>query len=298
MHIFRCTCTNHEHRRTRHGFEGKVVRHHRRWRRHRQGRGAAVPRRGRAASCSAAPAGRSSRRRATSSTRRASASRSSPGRSRAARQAQALSTPPSSASAASTCSSTRTGIFRIVPFLEQTEEHLEEALGSILHPTYWVSQAAAARDARARRRRDRQRRLDVGHRRDRDDADQRLLGRPGRPPRADQEPRARARAGGHPHQHGRARLRRDARLRALPLATTRRRPCSTPSTASTRSAATASRATWSRRSLFLAGDRAGWITGTTLPVDGGVLAGRSPALQPRRRGGGAPPGIRATGRPS
>jgi NAD(P)-dependent dehydrogenase (short-subunit alcohol dehydrogenase family) len=30
--------------------------------------------------------------------------------------------------------------------------------------------------------------------------------------------------------------------------------------------------------LFLAGGEAGWITGTTLPVDGGVLAGRSPAL--------------------
>ena len=29
--------------------------------------------------------------------------------------------------------------------------------------------------------------------------------------------------------------------------------------------------------LFLAGGKAGWITGTTLPVDGGVLAGRSPA---------------------
>ena len=36
-----------------------------------------------------------------------------------------------------------TGIFRPAPFLEQTEEHLEEALGSILYPTYWVSQAAA-----------------------------------------------------------------------------------------------------------------------------------------------------------
>src|SRR5215207_562981 len=34
-----------------------------------------------------------------------------------------------------------TGIFRIVPFLEQTEEHLEEALGSILRPTYWAAQA-------------------------------------------------------------------------------------------------------------------------------------------------------------
>jgi NAD(P)-dependent dehydrogenase (short-subunit alcohol dehydrogenase family) len=27
--------------------------------------------------------------------------------------------------------------------------------------------------------------------------------------------------------------------------------------------------------LFYASDRAGWITGTTMPVDGGVLAGRS-----------------------
>ena len=37
-----------------------------------------------------------------------------------------------------------TGIFRPVPFAEQTEEHLEEALGSIMRPTYWASQAAAA----------------------------------------------------------------------------------------------------------------------------------------------------------
>ena len=34
-----------------------------------------------------------------------------------------------------------------------------------------------------------------------------------------------------------------------------------------------------RAVLFLAGDGARWITGTTLPIDGGVLAGRSPALQ-------------------
>jgi NAD(P)-dependent dehydrogenase (short-subunit alcohol dehydrogenase family) len=33
-----------------------------------------------------------------------------------------------------------------------------------------------------------------------------------------------------------------------------------------------------RRFLFLAGADASWITGTTLPVDGGVLAGRSPAV--------------------
>jgi NAD(P)-dependent dehydrogenase (short-subunit alcohol dehydrogenase family) len=34
-----------------------------------------------------------------------------------------------------------TGIFRPVPFLDQTEEHLEEALGSIMRPTYWAAQA-------------------------------------------------------------------------------------------------------------------------------------------------------------
>ena len=30
--------------------------------------------------------------------------------------------------------------------------------------------------------------------------------------------------------------------------------------------------------MFFAGSDASWITGTTLPVDGGVLAGRSPAV--------------------
>src|SRR5215217_7121115 len=36
-----------------------------------------------------------------------------------------------------------TGIFRPVPFLEQTEAHVEEALDSILRPTFYASQAAA-----------------------------------------------------------------------------------------------------------------------------------------------------------
>ena len=35
-----------------------------------------------------------------------------------------------------------TGIFRVVPFLDQTEEHVEEALDSITRPTYYVTQAA------------------------------------------------------------------------------------------------------------------------------------------------------------
>jgi NAD(P)-dependent dehydrogenase (short-subunit alcohol dehydrogenase family) len=36
-----------------------------------------------------------------------------------------------------------TGIFRPTPFLDQTEEEVEEALNSILRPTFYVSQAAA-----------------------------------------------------------------------------------------------------------------------------------------------------------
>ena len=36
-----------------------------------------------------------------------------------------------------------TGIFRPSPFLDQTEEHMEEALDSILRPTFYASQAAA-----------------------------------------------------------------------------------------------------------------------------------------------------------
>ena len=36
-----------------------------------------------------------------------------------------------------------TGIFRVTPFLDQTEEQFEEALDSILQPTFYTSQAAA-----------------------------------------------------------------------------------------------------------------------------------------------------------
>ena len=46
-----------------------------------------------------------------------------------------------SASAASTCSSTAPASSAPVPFEEQTEEHFEEALGSILRPTFWAAQA-------------------------------------------------------------------------------------------------------------------------------------------------------------
>jgi|1186.fasta_scaffold172661_1 NAD(P)-dependent dehydrogenase (short-subunit alcohol dehydrogenase family) len=36
-----------------------------------------------------------------------------------------------------------TGVFRVVPFLEQTEAQLEEALDTTLRPTFYMSQAAA-----------------------------------------------------------------------------------------------------------------------------------------------------------
>jgi NAD(P)-dependent dehydrogenase (short-subunit alcohol dehydrogenase family) len=53
-----------------------------------------------------------------------------------------------------------TGIFRVTTFLEQTEEQFEEALTrSSARPTTLAS--GRAQDGRARRRRDRQRRLDV-----------------------------------------------------------------------------------------------------------------------------------------
>ena len=37
-----------------------------------------------------------------------------------------------------------TGIFRVAPFEQQTEDDLEEALDSITRPTYWASQAVVA----------------------------------------------------------------------------------------------------------------------------------------------------------
>ena len=43
-----------------------------------------------------------------------------------------------------------TGIFRVTPFLEQTEEQFEEALDSILRPTFYTSQAAARSSTSAR----------------------------------------------------------------------------------------------------------------------------------------------------
>ena len=93
--------------------------------------------------CSAARAPRCSRRPRPSSTRAPSAPRSTRVRSPGAPTAQALVRRAGERFGGVDVLVNSTGIFRPVPFLEQTEEHLEEALGSILRPTFWVSQAAA-----------------------------------------------------------------------------------------------------------------------------------------------------------
>src|SRR4051794_11911051 len=169
-----------------------------------------------------------------------------------------------------------TGIFRIVPFLEQTEEHLEEALGSILYPTYWVSQAAA----QAMRERGGAI-VSVGSMWAMDAI-------------ATTPTSAYSAA-----QAGRHMLTKNL---ALELAADRIRVntvalafVETPAYERFMDRETAQEVLDSvdpfhplgRRGqpsdvveaiLFLAGDGAGWITGTALPIDGGVLAGRSPAV--------------------
>jgi NAD(P)-dependent dehydrogenase (short-subunit alcohol dehydrogenase family) len=171
-----------------------------------------------------------------------------------------------------------TGIFRVVPFLEQTEEHLEEALGSILYPTYWVSQAAAA----AMRERGGGAIVNVGSMWAVDAI-------------ATTPTSAYSAA-----QAGRHALTKNLALELAPLRirvnTVALAFVDTPAYERFLSHEEAQAVLDStdgfhplgRRGqpddvvgaiVFLAGDGAGWITGTTLPVDGGVLAGRSPALQ-------------------
>jgi len=171
-----------------------------------------------------------------------------------------------------------TGIFRIVPFLEQTEEHLEEALGSILYPTYWVSQAAAA----AMRERGGGAIVNVGSMWALDAI-------------ATTPTSAYSAA-----QAGRHALTKNLALELAPenirVNTVALAFVETPAYERFLSHEEAQEVLDStdgfhplgRRGqpddvvgaiAFLAGDAAGWITGTTLPVDGGVLSGRSPALQ-------------------
>ena len=170
-----------------------------------------------------------------------------------------------------------TGIFRIVPFLEQTEEHFEEALGSILRPTYWVSQAVAA----AMKEQGGGAIVNVGSMWAVDAI-------------ATTPTSAYSAA-----QAGRHALTKNLALELAPenirINTVALAFVETPAYERFLSHEEAQDVLDAvgpfhpigRRGqpsdvveaiLFLAGSGAGWITGTTLPVDGGVLAGRSPAV--------------------
>src|SRR3954454_21215106 len=171
-----------------------------------------------------------------------------------------------------------TGIFRPVPFLEQTEEHLEEALGSILRPTYWVSQAAAL----AMRERDGGAIVNVGSMWALDAIET-----------TPTSAYSAAQAGRHALTKNLAIELAAERIRvnAVALAfveTPAYERFLSPEEARAVLDSVDGFHPLGRRGrpedvveaiLFLAGAGAGWITGTTLPVDGGVLAGRSPALE-------------------
>jgi NAD(P)-dependent dehydrogenase (short-subunit alcohol dehydrogenase family) len=171
-----------------------------------------------------------------------------------------------------------TGIFRPAPFEEQTEEHFEEALGSILRPTFWVSQAAVP----AMRERGGGAIVNVGS--------MWALDAIATTPTSAYSV---AQAGRHVLTKNLAiELAGDGiRVNTVALAFVE-----TPSYERFLSPEEAQAVLDSvdgfhplgRRGqpgdvveaiVFLSRDGARWITGTTLPVDGGVLAGRSPAVQ-------------------
>src|SRR3954463_9377775 len=171
-----------------------------------------------------------------------------------------------------------TGICRIVPFLEQTEEHFEEALGSILRPTYWVSQAAAAAM--------------------REQGEGGAIVNVGSMWAVDAiatTPTSAYSAA----QAGRPMLTKNLALELAPdgirvntvalafVETPAYERFMTPEEAREVLDAVDGFHPLGRRGqpadvaeaiVFLASERAGWVPGTLLPIDGGVLAGRSPAI--------------------
>jgi NAD(P)-dependent dehydrogenase (short-subunit alcohol dehydrogenase family) len=172
-----------------------------------------------------------------------------------------------------------TGIFRPVPFLEQTEEHFEEALGSILRPTFWAAQAAAA----AMRERGGGAIVNVGSMWALDAIET-----------TPTSAYSAAQAGRHALTKNLAIELAPDRIRVNTVALAF---VETPAYERFLSPADARDVLESVNAfhplgrhgqpadvveaiLFLAGAGAGWITGTVLPVDGGVLAGRAPAVQP------------------
>ena len=179
-----------------------------------------------------------------------------------------------------------TGIFRPAAFEEQTEEHLEEALGSILRPTYWTSQAAVP----ALRERGGGAIVSVGSMW----AVDAIATTP-------TSAYSMAQAARHMLTKNLAlELAPDnIRVNTLALAFVE-----TPSYERFMSPEQAAEVLESVNAfhplgrhgqpedvveaiLFLAGDEASWITGTIVPVDGGVLAGRAPAVHADREAAAA-----------
>lgn len=169
-----------------------------------------------------------------------------------------------------------TGIFRVKPFTDETEDDVEEALNSILRPTFYTAQAAV----RAMRERGGGAIVSVGSMW----AVDAIATTPTSAYSA-------AQAGRHALTKNLAVELAPDRIRVNAVALGF---VETPAYERFLSPADARSLLDSLHSfqplgrhgypedvveaiLFLAGDDASWITGATLPVDGGVLAGRSPA---------------------
>jgi NAD(P)-dependent dehydrogenase (short-subunit alcohol dehydrogenase family) len=172
-----------------------------------------------------------------------------------------------------------TGIFRPVPFTEQTEEHLEEALDSILRPTFWVSQAV------------------IGPMRERGGGAIVNVGSMWALDAIATTPTSAysmAQAGRHSLTKNLAIELAHDRIRVNTVAlafveTPAYERFMTPDEARAVLDSVDAFHPLGRHGrpedvveavAFLAARDAGWITGTTLPIDGGVLAGRSPAVEP------------------
>ena len=170
-----------------------------------------------------------------------------------------------------------TGIFRVTPFEEQTDEHLDEALGSILYPTYWASQAVVA----SMRERGGGAIVNVGS--------MWALDAIATTPTSAYSA---AQAGRHVLTKNLAIELAADRIRVNTVAlafveTPAYRRFMNEEEANAVLEAVNGFHPLGRRGqpddvaaaiVFLASEQAAWITGTLLPIDGGVLAGRSPAV--------------------